>query len=191
MDIKINNLNKSFSGQPVLEGLSFSFPEGKSSCIMGPSGCGKTTLLHILMGIEEPDSGEVTGVPSGRLSAVFQEDRLCENLSVMANLKMVCSRRPEEELKEALAELGLSAAMGKPVRELSGGMCRRAAVLRALLSPSLCVMMDEPFKGLDRDNRHRTAAYIRKMIKGRTLITITHESEDIELLGADTILRFS
>ena len=84
MDIKINNLNKSFSGQPVLEDLSFSFPEGKSSCIMGPSGCGKTTLLHILMGIEEPDSGEVTGVPSGRLSAVFQEDRLCENLSVMA-----------------------------------------------------------------------------------------------------------
>lgn len=77
------------------------------------------------------------------------------------------------------------------MRELSGGMCRRAAVLRALLSPSLCVMMDEPFKGLDRDNRHRTAAYIRKMIKGRTLITITHESEDIELLGADTILRFS
>ena len=84
----MRRLSKAFGSKQVLQSVSFSLPAGQVSCIMAPSGWGKTTLLRILMGLEQPDGGEITGLTGLRISAVFQEDRLCENLNAEANIRL-------------------------------------------------------------------------------------------------------
>ena len=190
MDIIVDNVSKSYGEQVVLKKLTVRFPEEKISCIMGPSGCGKTTLMRILLGLERADEGRVEGVPYGKISAVFQEDRLCENVSAIRNLKLV-SEKDEAELRREMEALRLGEAFGKPVRELIGGMKRRVAILRALLAPCGCIMMDEPLKGLDEETKIVTAGYIRKNAKEKTLIVITHDRQDLELLGADKLLTLA
>ena len=87
--IRIEHLNKSFNGRQVLKDLTFSIPVGQITAVMAPSGVGKTTLLRILMGLETADSGQIEGLNDVRLSAVFQEDRLCANLSPVSNIRLV------------------------------------------------------------------------------------------------------
>lgn len=190
-DIIVKDLCKSYGELQVLSQFSYCFPGGETTCVMGASGCGKTTLIHILLGIVRADSGTMEGVPYGRLSAVFQEDRLCENLSAMANIRLVCTGKQgeQETLRQAMVDIGLSDAFEKPVRELSGGMKRRVAVLRALRKESECIVMDEPLKGLDSDTKRTVASYIAKHVRGRTCIIITHDKEEIELLEATRVLQ--
>ena len=189
MDILVKNIEKSFGQQTVLKDLSYTFPAGKTTCIMGESGCGKTTLLRIMMGLEKPDEGSVSGIQKGRVAVVFQEDRLCENLSAAANLRLVRKHLPQEEIEEAFREVRLEDAWKKPVRELSGGMKRRVAILRALLAEADCIIMDEPLKGLDEETKEQTIRYIRSRTDGKTLIVVTHEEKEAEMLGAHEILR--
>jgi len=87
-DISVKNINKAYGDKKVLEDFSASFEYGKCTAIMGPSGCGKTTLLKILMGLEKDYIGSVEGMPE-RFGVVFQEDRLCEEFSVLDNVRMV------------------------------------------------------------------------------------------------------
>lgn len=188
MDITVKNITKSFGEQAVLHNLSCSFPQGKTTCIMGKSGCGKTTLMNILLGLTAPDSGSITGMPE-RLAVVFQENRLCENLSAAANLRYVRKRLSEEEINELFLEVGLTEVWKKPVRELSGGMRRRVAILRALAADSQCVLMDEPLKGLDEETKRLTADCIQRRTKGKTLLVVTHEEKEAEQLGAVQLLR--
>lgn len=188
MDILVNHISKTYDRLKVLADYSCHFKDKEITCLMGPSGSGKTTLINILLGLQEPDSGTVEGVPYGRLSAVFQEDRLCDNLSAMANLKLVCKKGiDEQQLRQGMIDLGLSDAFHKPARDLSGGMRRRVAILRALLAESECIIMDEPFKGLDEETKEMTIAYVRRHVEDKTLIVITHDSKEAELLGADIV----
>ena len=190
MDIRVNHISKSYDGQEVLRDYTCTIQENTITCIMGPSGSGKTTLLNILLGLQRPDAGSVEGVPYGELSAVFQEDRLCENLSAMANLRLVCHKGTDAQiLRRGMIDLGLSEAFHKPARELSGGMRRRVAILRALLADSKCIVMDEPFKGLDEDTKEMTIAYVRKHAAERTLVVVTHDSREVELLRAADLIH--
>lgn len=190
MDIIVENISKSYDSQVVLENFSCRFPEKRVSCIMGKSGCGKTTLVNILLSIEKPDAGTVSGMPKGRIGAVFQENRLCENLSAAANLRLACKRRlTEEEIQKAFRAVALEEARRKPVRELSGGMRRRVAILRALMAEADCILMDEPLRGLDEETKRRTIRYILECIRDKTLIFVTHDEEEAGLLGAEKILR--
>lgn len=189
-DIRMNAIYKAFGGQQVLKDFSYCFPAGKTTCIMGESGCGKTTLVHILLGLCRPDAGEVKGVPKGKLAAVFQEDRLCENISAAANIRLVLKRKlSDQELEEAFRAVKLKDAGRKPVRELSGGMRRRVAVLRAVLAGKECIVMDEPLKGLDEETRRLTAEFIKEKTRGKTLIIVTHDLEEIALFEAERVLR--
>lgn len=184
--IILTGISKSFGEKKVLNDLSVSFPYGRITCIMGPSGCGKTTLLNILMGIIAPDSGTIEGLP-GKISAVFQEDRLCEDFKTATNIRMVTDR-PESEILECLEKLGIRDSAGRKIRELSGGMKRRAAIARALLSDHELLIMDEPFKGLDPETRKKTASLIAETEK--SVIIVTHDESDAALLNAD-IIRLS
>ena len=83
MALRADNITKKFGDSTVINGFSHEFTDGSFTCIMGASGCGKTTLMNILLGVITPDSGTVTG-NTVRMSAVFQEDRLCENLSALS-----------------------------------------------------------------------------------------------------------
>ena len=181
MELHIKNLCKSFDGSPVLENVSFTAGPGVT-CVMAPSGAGKTTLLRILLGLERPDSGSVPR--DIRWSAVFQENRLLEHLDAMGNLRFVLGAALDEPAADALlAELGLGDTAGKPVREFSGGMKRRLALARALLAPSDALALDEPFTGLDEENRARCLALIRRAAE-KPVLLVTHDPADAKSLGA-------
>ncbi len=186
-DIVLQSINKSFGDNTVLRDFSVTFPEGKITCLMGRSGCGKTTLLNIMLRLIRPDSGTVSGMPK-RVSAVFQEDRLCDEFSAVTNIRFVVgSPVSETDIHEALSALGLKDSMDMPVSELSGGMKRRAALARALLYPSPVILMDEPFKGLDEDTRDSVCKAVLDYTRGKTVVIVTHDDEEARLLNADII----
>ncbi len=187
MDIRIRSLYKYYGDKRVLEDFSATFREKSSVCLMGPSGCGKTTLLGILMGLVKYDAGLVEGVPP-RKSAVFQEDRLCEDFTAAENIRLVTGKRaPEAVIAEQLSLLGLGASLSIPVREYSGGMKRRVAIARAMLAGGDIYFLDEPFKGLDAENRRKAAEYIREHTVGKTLVAVTHDEAEAALLGGEII----
>ena len=186
MDIEVRHVSKAFDGYDVLKDFSCTIPDGKITCIMGPSGCGKSTLGNILLGLLPPDYGTVKGLNGKRLAAVFQEDRLCENRSALSNIRLVCPPAvTRDEIEQALIETGLKDALSKPVSALSGGMRRRTAILRALFAPSDFILMDEPFKGLDKDTKELLLAYTAAHLNSRTLVLITHDSSEAVRLKAD------
>ena len=183
MDIRIDNLTKSYGPKLALPPFSARVEEGEIVCLLGQSGCGKTTLLRLLLGLETPTGGSVTGLPD-RISAVFQEDRLCPAFSAVTNVSLALGRQAsKEEIAALLRELGLGDALTKPVRELSGGMQRRVSIARSLLMPADLYLMDEPFKGLDEDTRKTVMDAVLERTRGKTLLVVTHDPEEAAYLG--------
>ena len=190
-DIVIYNISKSYGERPVLRDFSELIPEGRVTAVMSPSGSGKTTLLRLILGLERPDKGEIRGVPR-RCAAVFQEDRLFPMLSTEKNIKMALGREYDLAATHImLTRLGLAEDADKPVSELSGGMRRRSAIARALLSDFELLALDEPFKGLDSENKCRAAEAILERSAGKTLILVTHCEEDMALLHAEKLIKLA
>ena len=177
MEIRVEKLCKSYGGKPVLTDLTAVFPRG-ITCVSAPSGAGKTTLLRLLLGLERPDSGSILGADC-RWAAVFQEDRLLEHLPAAANLRFALGELPRVA-GEMLERLGLSLEDPRPVREWSGGMKRRLALARALLAQSEALALDEPFTGLDEENRTRCLDLIREAGKEKPVVLATHGLEGLE-----------
>lgn len=186
--IRISGLEKAYGEHRVLEALSMTMPSGETSCIMGPSGCGKTTLLRILMGLEKADGGVIEGIPEKK-SVVFQEDRLCDDLSGKTNIRLVCPKKDPSLIEEVMENLGLGESMDRPVREYSGGMRQRTAILRALFADWDILFLDEPLKGLDEKIKKVTAEYIRSRVRGKTVLCVTHDPGDVDLLGASRVIE--
>ena len=134
MAIEIKQVSKSYAGRRVLDRFSAALPAHETTVIMGPSGCGKTTLLRLLMGLERPDAGQIDGLPD-KISAVFQEERLCRPFSALANVRLVTGKSVSRQIiAHHLAEIGLSGSILQPVRTLSGGQQRRVSIVRAMLA---------------------------------------------------------
>lgn len=187
MELRVEHLCKAYGGVPVLKDVSFTAGEGVT-CITAPSGGGKTTLLRILMGLERPDSGQISIPRDCRWAAVFQEDRLLEQLDAEGNLRFVLGDDYEEEPARALlTRLGLTEWDGKPAGEFSGGMKRRLALARALLAPFDVLVLDEPFTGLDEENRRRAMECIRQAAEGKCVLLVTHEASDAAELDAKMV----
>ena len=187
MAIVIDNLTRSYGEKLALPPFSARVEEGEIVCLLGQSGCGKTTLLRLLLGLEAPTGGTVTGLPDTR-SAVFQEDRLCPAFSAVTNVQLALGRQVQrEEIVALLSDLGLSDALTKPVRELSGGMQRRVAIARSLLAPADLFLMDEPFKGLDEDTKKQVMDTVLERTKGKTLLVVTHDPEEANYLRGRVI----
>ena len=186
--IRISGLEKAYGEHRVLEALSMTLPSGETSCIMGPSGCGKTTLLRILMGLEKAGGGVIEGIPEKK-SAVFQEDRLCDDLSGKTNIRLVCPKKDPSLIEAGMENLGLGESMDRPVREYSGGMRQRTAILRALFADWDILFLDEPLKGLDEKIKKVTAEYIRSRSRGKTVLCVTHDPGDVDLLGASRVIE--
>ena len=189
--IELRHITKSYDGLPVLTDISMTFRDGGCYCLMSPSGSGKTTLMRIMMGLETPDKGTVAITPGGKtaaISAVFQEDRLCESFSPMDNVMMCVGRSLKaSRVRWEMGKLLPEECLNRPVSTLSGGMKRRVAVLRALLTPSDILIMDEPFTGMDEELKHSVIAYIREKQDGRILILSTHQEEDVALIGGELV----
>lgn len=188
MALAIHDLGKSYGGVPVFRHVELLLEEGGVYCLRAPSGAGKTTLLRILMGLERPDEGWVEGLKGRRVSAVFQEDRLCPALNAAGNIRLAdpgCSR---EALRRELLELLQEGSLAKPISTFSGGMRRRVSLLRALLSPGELLLFDEPFNGLDDQSRQAAVDYVKKKRNGRTLLFTTHHPEEAEALRARCVI---
>ena len=190
-DIVIRNLCKSFAGKPVLRDFSAVLPVGQVTGLMAPSGAGKTTLLRILMGLERPDGGTIDGLAGLRLSAVFQEDRLCDNLDPVRKYPPDQSDPGTERNGGRLGGGGAGRLSATPARELSGGMRRRVAILRALLAEYDLLFLDEPFKGLDRETKETVMADTRRRCAGRTVLLVTHDVAELDAMGAVVRLDLS
>lgn len=184
--LMIKEITKSYGKQKVLENISFNLNESERICIYGKSGIGKTTLLRIIAGLEKADSGKITFV--GKVSMVFQEDRLLENTDVYTNLYCVLgSRFDKAEADMHLKEVGLEGAGNKIVSELSGGMKRRVAIVRCMMKSSEIILLDEPFKGLDTILKDNIIRYVVKYLNGRAVIMVTHDISEAEKIQAEII----
>lgn len=193
--IRILHIEKSYGGQPVVRDFNLTMELGGRYLLMAPSGAGKTTLLRILTGLEQADGGEIQGM-CGHIGMVFQEDRLCEEYDAVCNIMLgmckahrkdleangLTGSRLTEYVRDQAAKILPEDCLMKPVRILSGGMRRRVALLRALLSGADILVLDEPFTGLDEENRVRCAEYLTEQLCGRTLLAATHNEEDVVLL---------
>ena len=183
MELRVEHLSKSYGEKQVLRDLSFVAGPG-ILCIMAPSGAGKTTLLRILLGLEQADSGTVTG-QNCHWSAVFQENRLLEQLDAAGNLRFALGAAYDRaKAARLLGYLGLELSDTQPVREYSGGMKRRLALSRALLAESDALALDEPFTGLDDGSRERALTAIRACGAEKPVLLVTHDIRDAEAAGA-------
>lgn len=185
-DIVVDRITVTFGENTVLSDFSLIIPAGRTSCIMGQSGCGKTTLGNVLLGLIPPDKGSVRGIPEN-VAAVFQENRLCDNFSALANLRAVSKTADEEKLKEELLALDIDPTDRKPVRELSGGQQRRVAIARALCTDADFTVLDEPFKGLDEATAQKVMDRVKTRTKDKTVLLITHAPEQASFFGGNTV----
>jgi phospholipid/cholesterol/gamma-HCH transport system ATP-binding protein len=164
--VKVRGLRKSFHGQEVLKGIDLEVKAGEIFVIMGPSGSGKSVLLRHIIGLEEPDSGEILidgqSIQSPelmdkyRLAMVFQSGALLNSLSVGENVGLYLAEhhlKPPNEIARIAAEklevVGLKGTEDKFPNELSGGMKKRVAIARALVIDPQLILYDEPTSELD------------------------------------------
>ena len=182
-NLEISHLTKRFGEKTLFEDLNLTLTA--PAVLWASSGWGKTTLLRILMGLEKPTSGTVQGV--GKVSAVFQEDRLCPQLTAVENVALVLPgpmNQYKKQIEDDFQQLGLDgAALSLPARKLSGGQKRRAALLRALWAESDTLLLDEPFTGMDPLTMKKAAALLKASCQDRNVLLATHDREAIEALG--------
>lgn len=193
--LEVQNLSKSFSKRPVFTGLSFGVEKGEFLSILGASGCGKTTLLRILIGIEDPDSGtiikeqaDITSThPSQRgMGIVFQNYALFPNLTVFENVLLPLSYKSQdntsnqEKTRIIIEKVGLSAFADKKPSQLSGGQQQRAAIARTLVLNPEIMIFDEPMSALDASNRIALRNEFKSIQKefDVTMIYVTHDQEE-------------
>ena len=189
MAIELVDISKAYGSTIVLDKFSCTIETGEATCIMGASGQGKTTLLRIMLDLEQADSGRITGLQHQRKSVVFQEDRLCENLSAASNIKLVCQKPLKMgKIMEAMAAMDLDPDCAvQTVYRMSGGQRRRVAVLRALAADYDILLMDEPFKGLDTKTKDRVMRYTKEQSRGKTVVIVTHDRSECEAMGGRII----
>ena len=189
MAIEIANINKAYGSTVVFDGFSCQIEESAVTCIMGPSGSGKTTLLRLLSGLEQPDGGNISGMSGRRMSMVFQDDRLCENLSAASNIRLVRQKPMKAgSVIEAMSALDLASdCLKQTVRSMSGGQRRRVAILRALAAEYDVLFMDEPFKGLDMETKEKVMLYTKEQSFGKTVVFVTHDKGECAAMGGIVI----
>lgn len=185
MEIKVCDLVKSYNDKKVLDGINLTFNSETPVCIMAPSGRGKTTLISVILGLVMPDGGRVEITGGDKFSAVFQEDRLAEELSAVMNLAITEKVPDRGEILAFLQDFGLEKEEClRPVSQLSGGQKRRVAIARALYADSDRVIMDEPFKGLDNETKVNVINQVKNKLCGRLLILVSHDESDAGAFSA-------
>ena len=193
--LNLQEIHKSFSGTPVLNGISLSVQRGEFITLLGSSGCGKTTTLRIIAGLETPDSGKVLlegedvtfAEPNHRdVNTVFQNYALFPHMNVEANVgySLKIRKRPKseirQEVKKMLELVQLDGFEKRMPGELSGGQKQRVAIARSLIMKPKLLLLDEPLGALDLQLRRQMQTELKRLQKklGITFIYITHDQEE-------------
>jgi phospholipid/cholesterol/gamma-HCH transport system ATP-binding protein len=209
--IRVVNLHKAFGNQRVLAGVNLEIPDGSIYTIIGRSGAGKSCLLKLLIGLMQPDAGEVwvddTEVSRlrgralndirTRFGMLFQGGALFDSLSVYDNVAFPLREKTRlretvirEKVRERLAQVGLAGVDEKFPAELSGGMRKRVAMARALVSEPEFLLFDEPTTGLDpiRVNAiHQLILDLHEMLHF-TAVIVSHEIPEIFSLATQVAM---
>jgi putative hydroxymethylpyrimidine transport system ATP-binding protein len=193
--VSIRQARLTFDGAAVFDGLDFSLPAGRWTCLLGPSGVGKTTLLRLIAGLAVPESPtEVAaedGRPlAGRVAYMAQQDLLLPWLGALDNVLVGSRLRGErigpaltDRARELLDKVGLGDRLRARPAELSGGMRQRVALARTLMEDRPVVLMDEPFSALDAITRLRLQELAARLLAGRTVLLVTHDPLEALRLG--------
>ncbi|MGL1932687.1 MAG: ATP-binding cassette domain-containing protein [Desulfotalea sp.] len=200
--IILKNISKSFSGKPVLQNLSMEIKQGQITTIIGKSGCGKSVLLKHIIGLMQADSGHIyfngqdllsmTKSESmdfkNKFSYMFQDNALFDSLTIFENIALPLSYKKSfitkvisEKVLSIMTKLEIKDTIDKFPAELSGGMKKRVALARALITEPEIILFDEPTTGLDpirKENVHRMI-HDYKDFYGYTGVIVSHEIPDI------------
>lgn len=198
-EMEMSRVYKSFGrGKEVLEDVSFKVERRFFTCLCGPSGCGKTTLINLMAGYDEPDIGHVTldGQPVKEAGCdrlvIFQETALFPWMTVWDNAMFgprtqgrISRKEAEERARDLIEKVALEGFEDKFPMQLSGGMQRRAELVRTLINDPKVMLMDEPFRGLDAMTREIMQEYVIKLYEETkvTILFITAELEEAIYLG--------
>lgn len=180
--IRLDHITKSFGQQLVIRDFTYTFPATGLYRLCGNSGVGKTTLLRLIAGLETPDSGTVQA--DGRVSFLFQDRRLFDGLSALDNVRIVdTSKDPASAVckraVQLLSRLGIAPEeQNKRIPALSGGMQQRVAIARALFFDAPILLLDEPTKELDAQNRAILHDIFAEEALSRLVILSGHETDD-------------
>lgn len=193
--IELKNLVKSFDGQQVLQGISLDIYENEFVTLLGPSGCGKTTILRIIGGFLDADSGEVLfdGKDINKLppykreiNTVFQKYALFPHLNVYDNIAFGLKLRKEpkdvieQKVRRMLRLVGLESFATRKITQMSGGQQQRVAIARALVNEPKVLLLDEPLGALDLKLRKEMQRELKKIQQevGITFLFVTHDQEE-------------
>lgn len=189
--IRVSDIHKSYGPVNVLKGVSCEIKDivghGQIVGFLGPSGCGKTTLLNILAGLAQPDSGAVTvfdakqnqevPITRGVVGVVKQHYPLFDHRTIIKNL-LVAAPKAEDKAKDLLQRFGLADKKDKYPCQLSGGQRQRVAIIQQLLCSEHYILMDEPFSGLDPLAKEQVCSLIKEVVsfdEKNTVIVVTHD----------------
>ncbi len=201
----IKRLNKRFGHIEVLRDISFEVYEGEFCILLGPSGCGKTTILRIIAGLEQQDSGEIfinerevsNLSPRHRnVAMVFQNYALYPHMNVFENMafslkiKRLERSKIEQKVKEAARLLGLEGLLNRMPKELSGGQRQRVAIGRAIVRDPDLFLFDEPLSNLDAKLRSSMRVELARLHQklNATTIYVTHDQVEAMTLGEKIII---
>ncbi len=193
--LTLSGISKRYGDMAVVDGLDLSVASGEFVSLLGPSGCGKTTLLRIIAGLNDCDTGtvkvgdaDVTTLPAHKrnIGVVFQSYALFPHLTVSENIAfgLKAHRVAKDEIgtqvRKALMAVQLTAQADRPISALSGGQQQRVAVARAIATKPRLILLDEPLSALDRKLRETMQIELRQMLRdaGMTAIFVTHDQEE-------------
>ena len=191
--LQLKHVKKNFDGKDILKDINMDIGSGEIVSILGSSGCGKTTLLNMILGITEIDSGkiyfdgqDITEVPMEKrgFNIVFQDYALFPNLNVYQNITYGLRNKPnistKEEVEELISLLGLEEHLQKRVEQLSGGQKQRVALARTMVMKPKILLLDEPLSALDGVIKESIKDRIKTIAKEYHLTTIivTHDPEE-------------
>ena len=192
MKLSLKNINKVYNNQNIYQNFDIEIDRGVITCILGPSGCGKTTLLNIIGGIIQPDSGTMDGFDGIRFSYIFQEPRLLPWKTVRGNIEFVLDdEMSKTERRQRATELIKKVELEKFAdyypSQLSGGMRQRVSIARAFACPSDIILMDEPLAGLDINLKNNMLEWFSQIWQAdrRTVIFVTHDVDEAIAIGQD------
>lgn len=195
MYIELKNINKTYGSFKASDDVSFGIEKGKLVALLGPSGSGKTTILRMIAGLENPDSGEiiidgktVNNVPASKrgIGFVFQSYALFRYMTVYENIafglrvQKVNKADIDARVKELVRLIGLEGFEGRYPSQLSGGQRQRVAFARALAPNPQVLLLDEPFAAIDAKVRQELRSWLKEMIAklGVTSIFVTHDQDE-------------
>ena len=195
MYVELKNINKTYGDYKASDNVSFGIEKGKLIGLLGPSGSGKTTILRMIAGLEQPDSGEiiidgrvVNDVPASErgIGFVFQNYALFRYMTVYDNIafglrvQKADKKKIDERVRELIKLIGLEGLEKRYPSQLSGGQRQRVAFARALAPNPQLLLLDEPFAAIDAKVRKELRSWLREMIEklGVTSIFVTHDQDE-------------